>query len=48
MFESGKLVDLNVKVGDRVLFGKYSGTEATMIGTEYIVMDVLGIVDSKN
>ena len=49
--ENGKGVDLDVKVGDRVLFGKYSGTETTMIGTEYIVMredDVLGIVDSKN
>ena len=51
LLESGKVVDLDVKVGDRVLFGKYSGTETTMIGTEYIVMredDVLGIVDSKN
>jgi chaperonin GroES len=48
--ESGKVVDLDVKVGDRVLFGKYSGTETKMIGTEYIVMredDVLGIVESK-
>src|SRR5512142_1315524 len=47
--ESGELVDLDVKVGDRVLFGKYSGTETTMIGTEYLVMredDVLGIVES--
>ena len=43
--ESGKVADLDVKVGDRVIFGKHSGTETTMIGTEYIVMredDVLG------
>jgi chaperonin GroES len=41
-------VALDVKIGDRVLFGKYSGTETRMIGTEYIVMledDVLGIVE---
>jgi chaperonin GroES len=47
--ESGELVDLDVKIGDRVLFGKYSGTEAMLIGTEYIVMredDVLGIVET--
>jgi chaperonin GroES len=49
--ESGKVVELDVKVGDRVLFGKYSGTETTMIGTEHIVLredDVLGIVESKD
>jgi chaperonin GroES len=46
--ENGKLVALDVKVGDRVLFGKYSGTETKIIGTEYIIMredDVLGILD---
>ncbi|MGA3016672.1 MAG: co-chaperone GroES, partial [Bryobacteraceae bacterium] len=35
--------------GDRVLFGKYSGTETKVVGTEYIIMredDVLGILDS--
>lgn len=49
--ENGKLADLDVKIGDRILFGKYSGTETTLIGTEYIVMredDVLGIVESKH
>lgn len=49
MLESGKLVALDVKVGDRVLFGKYSGTEAKLIGTEYIILredDVLGILQS--
>jgi len=46
--EDGRLVALDVKVGDRVLFGKYSGTETKVVGTEYIVMredDVLGILD---
>jgi chaperonin GroES len=46
--EDGKLVALDVKVGDRVLFGKYSGTETKVVGTEYIVMredDVLGVLD---
>jgi len=46
--EDGSLVALDVKVGDRVLFGKYSGTETKVVGTEYIVMredDVLGIVE---
>jgi chaperonin GroES len=49
MLESGELMALDVKVGDRVLFGKYSGTETKLIGTEYIIMredDVLGILES--
>ena len=49
MLESGELMALDVKVGDRVLFGKYSGTETKLIGTEYIIMredDVLGIFES--
>ena len=47
--EDGSLVALDVKVGDRILFGKYSGTETKVVGTEYIIMredDVLGILDS--
>jgi chaperonin GroES len=47
--EDGKLVDLDVKAGDRILFGKYSGNEITLQGTEYIIMredDVLGVLDS--
>jgi chaperonin GroES len=47
--EDGTLVALDVKTGDRVLFGKYSGTETKVVGTEYIIMredDVLGILDS--
>ena len=46
--EDGTLVALDVKIGDRVLFGKYSGTETKVVGTEYIIMredDVLGILD---
>jgi len=48
--EDGQLVALDVKVGDRVLFGKYSGTETKVVGTEYIIMredDVLGILDNS-
>ena len=46
--EDGTLVPLDVKVGDRVLFGKYSGAETKVVGTEYVIMredDVLGILD---
>ena len=47
--EDGKLVALDVKVGDRVLFGKYSGSDTTLESTEYIIMredDVLGVLDA--
>jgi chaperonin GroES len=46
--EDGQIVDLDVKAGDRILFGKYSGSEITLDGTEYIIMredDVLGVLD---
>ena len=46
--EDGKLVPLDVKAGDRILFGKYSGSETKLDGTEYIIMredDVLGILE---
>ena len=45
--EAGKLVALDVKKGDRVLFGKWSGTEVKIDGTEYLIMkesDIMGIV----
>jgi chaperonin GroES len=45
--ESGKIVALDVKAGDRVLFGKWSGTEVKIDGTEYLIMkesDIMGIV----
>jgi chaperonin GroES len=49
MLKSGELMALDVKVGDRVFFGRYSGTETKLIGTECIIMredEVLGIIES--
>ena len=50
--ESGKLVPLDVKKGDKILFGKWSGTEVKMNAEEYLIMkesDIMGIVsDSKS
>jgi chaperonin GroES len=46
--ESGKLVPLDVKAGDRILFGKWSGTEVKVDGDDLLIMkesDVLGIVE---
>ena len=46
--DDGKRVPLEVKKGDRILFGKYSGTEVKISGEEYLIMredDVLGIID---
>lgn len=45
--DDGKLVALDVKVGDRILFGKYSGSDTKLDSTEYLVMcedDVMGIL----
>ena len=45
--ESGKLVPLDLKAGDRVLFGKWSGTEVKIDGVEYLIMkesDVMGVL----
>ena len=45
---SGKLVALEVKAGDRILFGKWSGTEVKINGEDLIIMkesDILGILD---
>jgi chaperonin GroES len=47
--EAGKKTALDVKAGDRVLFGKYSGSEVKLDGEEYLIMkeeDVLGILVS--
>ena len=47
--EAGKKTALDVKAGDRVLFGKYSGSEVKLDGEEYLIMkeeDVLGILAS--
>jgi len=46
--EDGKIMPLDVKVGDKVLFGKYSGTDIKIDGKEYLMMredDVLGVVE---
>src|SRR6516225_7479464 len=46
--DDGKMVALDVRVGDRILFGKYSGNDITLDGIEYIIMredDVLGVLD---
>ncbi len=46
--EDGKRIALEIKKGDRILFGKYSGTEVKISGQEYLIMredDVLGIID---
>ena len=46
--DDGKRIALEVKKGDRILFGKYSGTEVKVSGEEYLIMredDVLGIID---
>ena len=48
--EDGKIVPMDVKVGDIVLFGKWSGTEVKIEGTEYSIMkesDIMGIAKRK-
>ena len=48
--EDGKLVPLDVKAGDRILFGKYSGNDIKLDGEEYMIMredEVLGILDQQ-
>jgi len=47
--DGGKLLQLSVKAGDKILFAKYSGTEVKLNGNEYLIMredDILGIVES--
>ena len=49
--ESGKLVPLDVKKGDKILFGKWSGTEVKMAGEEYLIMkesDIMGIITGSS
>jgi chaperonin GroES len=46
--DDGNRIPLEIKEGDRILFGKYSGTEVKIEGEEYLIMredDVLGIID---
>ncbi len=48
--EGGKVTPLDVKAGDKILFGKWSGTEVTIEGDELIIMkesDILGIISKK-
>ncbi len=46
--EAGKLIPIDLKAGDRVLFGKWSGTEVKLDGVEYLIMkesDIMGVLD---
>jgi len=48
--EDGKLIALDVQVGDRILFGKYSGSDIKLDGDEYLIMredEVLGILEAQ-
>ena len=45
--ETGKLIPIDVRVGDRILFGKWSGTEVKIDGVEYLIMkesDIIGVL----
>ena len=47
--EDGKVIALDVKAGDRILFGKYSGTEIKLNGEEHLIMreeDILGVIEA--
>ena len=49
ILESGEIRPLDLKVGDRVLFGKYSGTEVKLDGKEFLVMredDIMGVIEA--
>ena len=49
--DDGKIVPLDVKVGDRILFGKWSGTEVTLEGEDLIIMkesDVMGVLEGAS
>ena len=46
--EAGKLIPIDLKVGDRVLFGKWSGTEVKIDNVDYLIMkesDIMGVID---
>ncbi|TCT10010.1 chaperonin GroES [Tepidamorphus gemmatus] len=48
--EDGKRIEMDIKVGDRILFGKWSGTEVKIDGQEYLIMkesDIMGVIDQK-
>jgi chaperonin GroES len=48
--EAGKLIPIDLKTGDRVLFGKWSGTEVKIDGVEYLIMkesDIMGVIEGR-
>jgi len=48
--DDGKITPLDVKVGDRILFGKYSGSDIKIDGEEFLIMredDILGVLEGK-
>lgn len=48
--EDGERIELDVKVGDRILFGKWSGTEVKIDGEELLIMkesDIMGVIEEK-
>jgi chaperonin GroES len=48
--ENGKLIPIDVRTGDKVLFGKWSGTEVKIDGVEYLIMkesDIMGVLDDS-
>ena len=48
--EAGKLIPIDVKAGDRILFGKWSGTEVKIDDVEYLIMkesDIMGVLEEK-
>ena len=49
--EQGKLIPIDVKVGETILFGKWSGTEVKIDGVEYLIMkesDIMGVIENKS
>ena len=49
--DSGKLIPIDLKEGDRVLFGKWSGTEVKIEGVEYLIMkesDIMGVIEQTS
>ncbi len=49
--EAGKLIPIDLKVGDKVLFGKWSGTEVKLDGVELLIMkesDIMGVLDGPS
>ena len=48
--DDGKLIPMEVKTGDRILYGKYSGTEVKLDGVEYLILhqeDIMGILEKE-